>query len=216
MTMYMYKKTNTDMEQSDIICITNRRLCGTDFLVQVEKIAGAHPKAIILREKDLSEQEYESLGTKVVEICKKYNTPCILHSFPHAAKKLGCNGIHLPLPLLEKMTVKEKKGFSVLGASCHSLEDALRAWKLGCTYITVGHIFDTDCKAGIPGRGLDFLKEICGNVEIPVYAIGGIAPENIKKVKDAGAFGACVMSGLMKAADPVKYLEAFKERENDI
>lgn len=216
MTMYMYKKTNTDMGQSDILCITNRKLCSGDFLTQVEKIAGAHPKAIILREKDLSEQEYESLGTKVVEICKKYNTPCILHSFPHAAKKLGCNGIHLPLPLLEKMTVKEKKGFSVLGASCHSLEDALRAWKLGCTYITVGHIFDTDCKAGIPGRGLDFLKEICGNVEIPVYAIGGIAPENIKKVKDAGAFGACVMSGLMKAADPVKYLEAFKERENEI
>ena len=201
------------MGQSDILCITNRKLCSGDFLTQVEKIAGAHPKAIILREKDLSEQEYESLGTKVVE---KYNTPCILHSFPHAAKKLGCNGIHLPLPLLEKMTVKEKKGFSVLGASCHSLEDALRAWKLGCTYITVGHIFDTDCKAGIPGRGLDFLKEICGNVEIPVYAIGGIAPENIKKVKDAGAFGACVMSGLMKAADPVKYLEAFKERENEI
>ena len=216
MTMYMYKKTNTDMGQSDILCITNRKLCSGDFLTQVEKIAGAHPKAIILREKDLSEQEYESLGTKVVEICKKYNTPCILHSFPHAAKKLGCNGIHLPLPLLEKMTVNEKKGFSVLGASCHSLEDALRAWKLGCTYITVGHIFDTDCKAGIPGRGLDFLKEICGNVEIPVYAIGGIAPENIKKVKDAGAFGACVMSGLMKAADPVKYLEAFKERENEI
>lgn len=216
MTMYMYKKTNTDMGQSDILCITNRKLCSGDFLTQVEKIAGAHPKAIILREKDLSEQEYESLGTKVVEICKKYNTPCILHSFPHAAKKLGCNGIHLPLSLLEKMTVKEKKGFSVLGASCHSLEDALRAWKLGCTYITVGHIFDTDCKAGIPGRGLDFLKEICGNVEIPVYAIGGIAPENIKKVKDAGAFGACVMSGLMKAADPVKYLEAFKERENEI
>ncbi len=204
------------MEQSDILCITNRRLCGTDFLAQVERIAGAHPKAIILREKDLSEQEYESLGAEVIKICRKYNTPCILHSYPQAAGRLECKNLHLPLFVLEQMTVKERKGFSVLGASCHSLEDALVAQKLGCAYITVGHIFDTDCKAGIPGRGLDFLKEICGKVKIPVYAIGGIAPENIKKVKEAGAFGACVMSGLMKTADPVKYLEAFKERENEI
>lgn len=216
MIICMYKTKNRDMEQSDIICITNRRLCGRDFLLQVEKIAGAHPKAVILREKDLSEKEYEDLGAEVIKICEKYDTPCILHSFSQAAKKLGCKGIHLPLPLLESMTEKERSDFSVLGASCHCLEDAFRARRLGCTYITAGHIFDTDCKAGTPGRGLDFLKEICQKVELPVYAIGGITPENIQKVKQAGAFGACVMSGLMKAAAPDKYLKAFKERENEI
>ena len=44
---------------SDLICITNRKLCSNNFLDQIEMIASAHPKAIVLREKDLSEKEYE-------------------------------------------------------------------------------------------------------------------------------------------------------------
>ena len=93
------------------------------------------------------------------------------------------------------------------------MEDAVLAEKLGCTYITAGHIFDTDCKKGLPGRGLDFLKNVCAGVSVPVYAIGGISPANISKVRETGAAGACVMSGLMVCEDPEDYLQEFKRQE---
>ena len=51
---------------SDLICITNRKLCSNNFLDQIEMIASAHPKAIVLREKDLSEKEYEQLAILLV------------------------------------------------------------------------------------------------------------------------------------------------------
>ena len=92
----------------------------------------------------------------------------------------------------------EKNHFEIIGASCHSLEEAKEAERLGCTYITAGHIFLTDCKKGLPGRGLTFLQNICENVSIPVYAIGGISNENINDVRQTGAAGACIMSGFMK------------------
>ena len=80
------------------------------------------------------------------------------------AEKLNHNALHLPLHILATLTDKEKSQYKILGASCHSIEDALKAERLGCTYITAGHIFDTDCKKGLPGRGLDFIKAVCNSV----------------------------------------------------
>ena len=183
---------------SDLICITNRKLCSNNFSDQIEMIASAHPKAIVLREKDLSEKEYEQLARQVMQICQKHGTQCILHSFSNVAIALGAEAVHMPLPLLQKMTPQEKSHFQIIGASCHSLEEAKEAQNLGCTYITAGHIFLTDCKKGLPGRGLPFLEEICKAVRIPVYAIGGISSQNIESVRKTGAAGACIMSGFMR------------------
>ena len=183
---------------SDLICITNRKLCSNNFLDQIEMIASAHPKAIVLREKDLSEKEYEQLARQVMQICQEHGTQCILHSFSNVATTLGATAVHMPLPLLQKMTPQEKSHFQIIGASCHSLEEAKEAQDLGCTYITAGHIFLTDCKKGLPGRGLPFLEEICKAVRIPVYAIGGISSQNIESVRKTGAAGACIMSGFMR------------------
>lgn len=184
-----------------IICVTNRKLCQDNFLERVKKIAACHPEGIILREKDLSEEAYKKLAAQVLEICKEEGTKCILHSFVDAAIKLQAEAIHLPLPLLREMTTSQKGAFSEIGASCHSVEDAVEAQKLGCTYITAGHIFDTDCKKGLPGRGHEFLRNVCRAVTIPVYAIGGITPENAEEIYQDGASGACLMSSLMTGSD---------------
>lgn len=194
----------------DILCITNRSLCKEDFLTRTKKIASAKPKGVILREKDLTEKEYKDLATKVIEICNRYNTPCILHNFTKVALELNHPYIHLPLHILDNISAEDRGKFKVLGASCHSADDAVRAEKLGCTYITAGHIYDTDCKKGLPGRGLEFLKNVCQSVEIPVYAIGGISSKNFPQVKVAGAKGVCVMSGTMMCEDVEEYLGEFR------
>ena len=195
---------------SDIIVITNRSLCREDFPARIEKIALAHPTAIILREKDLSEKEYKSLAAQVLEICNNHGVRCILHSFPEAAAELNCSALHMPLHRLSLLSSEERASFKVLGASCHSVEDAKEAEKLGCTYITAGHIFDPACKKGLPGRGLNFLKEVCQSVTIPVYAIGGISADKVALIRESGAKGACVMSGAMTCEDVQKYLGEFR------
>ena len=189
-----------------IICVTNRTLCQEDFLTRIERLAKAHPAAILLREKDLPEVEYMELAEKVLCICKNQRTLCILHNYANAAHALHHPMLHLPLPVLRTLSSDERDTFEVLGASCHSVADAKEAEALGCTYITAGHIFDTDCKKGIPGRGWKFLQEVCSAVSIPVYAIGGICPENFASVKAAGA---CVMSSAMICEDAESYLALF-------
>jgi thiamine-phosphate pyrophosphorylase len=80
----------------------------------------------------------------------------------------------------------------------HSVEEALEAQKLGATYIIAGNIYETDCKRGLPGKGLEYLKAVCDAVSVPVYAIGGITPERFPEISYTGVAGGCMMSGLMK------------------
>ena len=180
--------------------------------MRIERIAACHPAGIILREKDLSPEEYKLLAQQVAAICQKYAVPCILHSFAETAMELQAAAIHLPLPVLRAVSREEKCRFRAIGASCHSTEEALEAQSLGCTYITAGHVFETDCKRGLPGRGLSFLREVCSAVQIPVYGIGGIDRSNIKQVRAAGASGACLMSSLMGSSSIPELLRAMEER----
>lgn len=192
--------------------MTNRKLVRGDFLERLKEIARQRPAGIILREKDLTPEEYRKLAREVQSICEKAGMPCILHSFTGVAEELEADALHLPLPLLRKLPGEDRGRFRQLGASCHSVADAREAQSLGCTYITAGHIFDTDCKRGLPGRGLDFLREICGAVTIPVYAIGGIEPKRMAEIFAAGAAGACVMSGPMVCEDVGAYFADFARR----
>ena len=69
------------------ICVTNRRLCRDDFLGRVERIAGSgSADAILLREKDLPEEEYRVLAEQVLKICERNSVTCLLHTCSSAAR----------------------------------------------------------------------------------------------------------------------------------
>lgn len=194
----------------NIICVTQRRLC-SNFLDQLERIARAHPRQIILREKDMLPSDYESLLIQCRKICDAHGVPLFAHTFMDTARRSGVKKIHLPLPLLKALGHRPD-GFEIVGTSIHTPEEALMAETLGADYVTAGHIFATDCKRGLPGRGLDFLRDVCGSTSLPVYAIGGITPQNMPKIMAVGAAGGCMMSSLMTAEDPEEFLAELLPR----
>ena len=167
------------------ICVTNRHLVEGDFLKQLAKVAEGGCDAIILREKDLSEAEYEKLAEQALKVCEIHGTKCILHTYIEAAIRQKADAIHLSFPVWEKINEIQKQKFSQIGVSIHSVEEAVAAAEQGADYLTAGHIFATDCKKGVPPRGLGFLREVCQSVSIPVYAIGGIQEENVKDCIEA-------------------------------
>ena len=201
----------------NIICVTNRRIAaesagisGVDgeegresFLAQLRRVAARKPKAVILREKDLAKEEYRVLAKDVLSVCHASQVSCILHTYADVAEELDADGLHLPLPVLRACCRQHgdvaglRSRFRVLGASCHSVADVREAASLGCTYVTVGHIYATACKKGLPPRGLGLLRDCAKASPVPVYAIGGITRERVPEVLAAGAEGACVMSRLM-------------------
>ena len=180
-----------------IIAVSNRHICSGDFVKRIKEITSAGID-VILREKDLSNEEYlhllKSVGHKNI----------IPHSFYNEAKQAGHKKLHLPLYILRE-NPQLAKNFNV-GVSIHSIKEAEEAQRLGAVYATAGHIFTTDCKKGLPGRGIEFLKSIKQVTQIPIFAIGGICADNIEKIEQAGADGACIMSGFMRCADVKEFI----------
>lgn len=179
-----------------IIAVTDRKLCSGDFFSQIEKIAALEPAKIILREKDLPDEVYISYAKQCIRAIGNH-APLVINGRPAIAKALRIPYIHLSYSAF--MENRDALAyFSCRGVSVHSIEEAVQAAQAGADYLIAGHIFETSCKAGLPGRGTAFLKAICQTVDIPVYAIGGITPENFSSILACGAAGGCMMSGLMQ------------------
>lgn len=203
------------MSMFKILCVTDRRAAGENFLRQVEKIAAAGIDGVILREKDLGEEAYQKLAGEVQKICARYQTPLILHTYVRAARELGIRRIHLPGAVFAQTERECLDWFESIGVSVHSPAAAAAARQAGATCLTAGHVFATDCKKGLPPRGTGFLKQVCKAAPVPVYAIGGINAENAGSCIHAGAAGVCLMSSLMKAKEPDQYLQLIRKKGCD-
>lgn len=178
----MYKK----------VAITNRKLC-EDLLLQIEKLDKSDYDYIILREKDLTYYEYLKLAEEAIKRSKKI----ILHTYINACEELNYRRIHLPYRLFLE-NCEKLKGYSLIGVSTHSKHEAKKVEELGASYVTASHIFATKCKEGLSPMGTAWLKDVCSDVNIDVYALGGIHDYNISECIQAGADGICMMSEAMK------------------
>ena len=89
------KKMNDPGKNFQILAISNRHLCNQPFEDQIKRVCEWHPDALVLREKDLPEDEYKALAKNILDICKAYDVPCILHTYWKAALELGHDAIHL-------------------------------------------------------------------------------------------------------------------------
>ncbi len=193
------------------ICVTNRLLCKNDFFEQIQNVCKQNLYALILREKDLDDKTYEEFAVECNDICNKNNVLFFINTKINVAKKLKTKNIQVSFKdFLNNKDILSS--FDNVAVSVHSLEEAseveryMDAWMHGCMEIEIknnifliaGHIFETDCKKGLKPRGTDFLKEICDNVNLPVFAIGGINEHTIKQLQDINIEGVCLMSELMK------------------
>lgn len=98
----------------------------------------------------------------------------------------------------------------------HSLEEALQAEKEDADYVLFGHVFETDCKQGLDGRGVSLLSEIKQRISIPVIAIGGMTPARLREVKQAGSDGIAVMSGIFSSDDPLEAARRYSRKLKEI
>jgi thiamine monophosphate synthase len=96
----------------------------------------------------------------------------------------------------------------VVGTSVHSRDDAELSKRFPLSYLIASNIFVTDCKKGLPGRGIAFLEEMKSlRPDIPLIALGGIDEQNASMVLEHGADGVALMSGFMRSSDPASLVD---------
>lgn len=191
------------MMERMIYVITNRKQAGDGFIGVIEAAAAAGANFIILREKDMKEDDLEGLAREVKQLLEGSDTRLIINTSLDVARNAGACGVHMTFADFMECDVETIRHELKIGVSVHSLQEAEAAAQKGADYILAGHVFQTDCKPGARPRGIEFIRCISKAVpQVKLIAVGGIMPENAREVISGGADGVAVMSFVMKSDNP--------------
>ena len=150
------------------------------------------------------------LGRTIKLLCAEYNALFIVNDRVDIAYILEADGVHLGQDDIDVASARKILGNNaIIGVSTHAPEQALKAVEDGADYIGVGPVFTTPTKPGRQSVGLDYVKWVSENIDIPAFAIGGIDLTNVQEVVQAGAHRIAVVRAIINAKSPEKAAGEF-------
>jgi len=170
---------------------------------------------IQFRDKNISHEEFLVTGEKL----KRNIQGRVLFAVNgdiKAAINLGADILHLPEISDNVTTIRETcKDRFMIGKSVHTIKSATKAESEGVDYVTLGTIFDSNSKPGGLPSGTNLIESTVREVDIPVFAIGGINTNNVRSVILAGAYGVAVISAISGERDQKSATIAIKTAMNE-
>lgn len=181
--------------------ITDRGPLGatTALLTNISDQLSAGIDMIQLRERDLSARELLALAKAVLRLPNPRGAKLLINDRTDVALASGAAGVHLRGNSAAPSRLRAIAPDSFLiGVSCHSVNEVLRAQEEGASFAVLAPIFPTPGKG--PALGTGPLAEAAGAVKIPVLALGGITEERIQECMAAGAAGIAGISIFQRSA----------------
>ena len=158
---------------------------------------------IQLRFKTNNEELLLDLAEATKLLCDTYSATFIINDNPFLCQKVDADGVHLGLT---DMNVKDARAildeYKIIGGTANTYEDILMRFEENCDYIGLGPYKFTTTKQNLsPILGLEGYQNILQrlkeeNIQIPIYAIGGIQMEDVENLMETGIHGIAV-SGLI-------------------
>ncbi len=151
-----------------------------------------------LREKHLSNKELLRAATEIKSVTKGSDTLFVMNDRADLALLSDADCLHLGQDDISIDDARKIVGDMPIGLSTHSLAQVTEAMTQDLLYIGFGPVYDTTTKANPdPTVGVDLLSQAVALSRVPVVAIGGIFPENINTIVEAGAKNLCLVRHLM-------------------
>jgi len=170
------------------------------LLDAVQEALQAGVTLVQYREKNGLGREMLQKAVVLRKLCHRYHVPFIVNDRLDIALLSEADGVHLGQDDLPVAEARKLAGPDfIIGATAHSVQEALAAQAAGADYLGCGAVFPTSTKKDTVSLGLDGLQAIRNMVHIPVVGIAGITPQNYKQVLAAGADGIAVVSGILGA-----------------
>lgn len=114
------------------------------------------------------------------------------------ARELG-TGVHLGGEQLARLEKRPLPASVPVAASCHDLAQLQAAQRLGCDFAVLGPVRATASHPDATPMGWEAFERLREQVSLPLYAIGGLAPEHIAEARGHGAQGIAAIRGLWPA-----------------
>ena len=186
-----------------LYAVTDRAWTGKQTLYQqVEAALKGGVTCVQLREKELDKAAFLQEARDICALCRRYGVPFIVNDHVDIAAACGADGVHVGQEDMEAGEVRRRVGENmILGVSVHTVEEARQAVREGADYLGLGAVFPTGTKTDADVMPGDMLRAICGAVDVPTVAIGGLNRSNILQLSGSGVDGAALVSAIFGAED---------------
>jgi thiamine-phosphate pyrophosphorylase len=169
----------------------------------IREAAAGGVRVFQMREKNLSDRELIDRARNIRRWTRETGTLFIVNDRPDIAVLVGADGVHVGQDDLGIAAVRRIVGAEMLiGVSTHTVDQVRQAVLDGADYLGIGPVFPSSTKEFEALAGLEFVRSASGLTQTPMFALGGITPQNLHEVIAAGASRVAISSALATADDP--------------
>ncbi|MFV8376314.1 thiamine phosphate synthase [Flavobacterium sp. LB1P62] len=173
---------------------------------------------IQVRFKNQNALEVFTLAEAVKILCKEYLAVFIINDNVNLAQQLDADGVHLGLSDMNVAEARLLLGKTkIIGGTANTFEDVLQRTAENCDYIGLGPFQFTATKQNLsPILGLEGYRLITEqmkikNIQIPIYAIGGITLENVESLMETGIYGIAVSGLITQSENPSQLINQLND-----
>lgn len=190
-------------EEADLYVVITEAFCaGRTALEVLARVLEAGVRLVQMREKDLDGRLLYRRAVEFRRLTAAAGALFMVNDRVDIALAAGADGVHLGQDDLPVSAVRQIAPHLMVGASTHSLAEALAAQEAGASYVNIGPIFATQTKPTTAPLGPEVIDKIVPRLRIPWTTMGGITRANIGQVVSRGARHPAVMTAVTAAPDP--------------
>jgi thiamine biosynthesis protein ThiS len=186
-----------------VFAVTTDAICrAPDFAAWISALAEIGPRlGIVIRAPGATAAEHARFVGIGAAARRRGGSTLFVHGRPDLAAALDADGLQLRQGDLSPRDARRVFSTGWIGGSVHDRIEAESGLKNGADFVVVGSVFESSSHPGRPGRGVEWLQDF-RDLGAPVIAIGGITPDRVSAVRDAGASGVAVISAIWDQPDP--------------
>nr|WP_296701618.1 Nudix family hydrolase [Thiocapsa sp. UBA6158] len=165
------------------------------FLARLAGAVAGGIKLVQLRAHELTHAAYRDLARRAFLLCEQGGARLLLNRDPQETLDVPRDGLHLGGQVLARLSERPGRPDDLVGASCHTADDLVRAACLGLDYALLSPVNPT---ASHPeARPLGWLRfaELADAATLPVYALGGLTGLDLDVAREHGAQGVAAIRG---------------------
>jgi 8-oxo-dGTP diphosphatase len=168
------------------------------FLARAKAALDGGLRLIQLREKDWPDARQRALAGALLALARPHGAKVLLNGDAQRARDWGCDGVHWTSAALEAATARPDG--MLCAASCHTRADIERAGMLALDFAVLGPVLPTPSHPGARTLGWDGFAAIAEEAPLPIYALGGLAREDLGVAITHGAHGVALRRAAWRAA----------------
>jgi 8-oxo-dGTP diphosphatase len=166
------------------------------FFAQLKKALDSGLRLIQVREKQLSTAELKTFAAGVIALAKPYAAQVLINADIDLARELDADGVHLTANQL--MALQSKPENLLCAASCHNAFELAQAQSIALDFVVLAPVMPTLSHPGAQPLGWQSFMHLIKDYSLPVYALGGLQPQDLATAWEHGAHGIAMQRAVLR------------------